>query len=432
MFQIPLKLSPFQREFLEKSDWPTLSLMTGISAGKTRAAALWSLLQAGNGKRIICAAQNFRALKFVLFREIIGLCNLAQIPFKHNKSDHTIEFNNGGTIFGSSADAETGLVGLTDIHGVLIDEAALASEDYHNFLLDRARGENVDVALERYTTSPNGSPSSNWYSNWAKMHPECIIRATSFDNPFTSADFKRRLKERYGEGSPMYRQQVLGEIIDVDLVNSVFKKSWYVFSPYLAPGKRFGGVDLAGSGRDETVFTILDGCQILDQVAMNDNGDSGVQSSKLLELSDAYNCWDWALDDTGGWAGGLYAEVKHHPRLRLIKANFGAASDQPKDYRNLRTQMAFQSAAYLKDGFFVDQEKYRHLVEELDQFLFFIDNQGRNAIIPKEDMKKVLGHSPDRADSFILAHYAQTCGARGNDARSAMQTLKTLNNLGYL
>ena len=429
---VKLRLSSFQSEFLRRSEEPTLALVTGISAGKTRASALWSIGQVTKGRRIICAAQNYRALKHVLFREIKGICNLAGIGYNENKSDHTLDFGNGGIIFGASADAETGLVGLTDIHAANFDEAALCSEDFHNFILDRCRGEGIDVALERYTSSPNGSPTSNWFSAWCKANPDKIIHATSFDNPFTSADFKRRLKERYGEGSPMYRQQVLGEIIDVDLVNSVFKKSWYVFSPSLASGKRFGGVDLAGSGRDETVFTIVDNSQILEQVAMNDNGDSGIQSSKLLELSEAYNCWDWALDDTGGWAGGLYAEVKHHPRLRLIKANFGAASDQPKDYRNLRTQMAFQSASYLKDGFFVDQEKYRHLVEELDQFLFFIDNQGRNAIIPKEDMKKVLGHSPDRADSFILAHYAQTCGARGNDARSAIQTLKTLNNLGYL
>lgn len=431
-FQINLKLSPFQKEFLERSNDPTLALQCGISAGKTRAGALWCLLQAANGKRIIAGAQNYRALKHVLFREIIGLSNLARIPFTQNKSDHTIEYANGGIIFGASADAETGLVGLSDISGVLLDEAALAPEDFHNFLMDRARGENIDVALERYTTSPNGSPASNWFSNFAKMHPEYIIRATSFDNPFTSADFKRRLRERYGEGTPMFRQQCLGEILDVDCVNSVFKKSWFVFSPALAPSGRYGGVDLAGSGRDETVFTVIDEAQIIDQVAINDNGDSGVQGAKLLELADGYNCWDWAFDGTGGWAGGLYAEVKHHPRLHITLANFGAASDKPAEYRNLRTQMAFESAHYVKDGFFIDQEKYRMLTEELEQFLFFLDNSGRNAVIPKDDIKKVIGRSPDRADSLILAHYAQTLGSRGINTTSALNTLNNLKAMGVI
>jgi len=427
---INLKLSRFQEEFLRRSNEPTLALMTGISAGKTRAAGLWTVQQVTQGKRLICAAQNFRALKFVLFREIKGICNLGGIKYKENKQDHVIEFPGGGTVFGSSADAETGLVGLTDIHGVLIDEAALASEDYHNFLLDRARGEGIDIALERYTTSPNGSPTSNWFSAWCKANPDKIIHATSFDNPFTSADFKRRLKERYGEGSPMYRQQVLGEIIDTDLVNSVFKKSCYPLLKSRLPRGVYGGIDLAGSGRDETVFTVINEAEILAQEAIQDGGNSSIQSAKMLSLADAYNCWNWATDGTGGWDSGLYAEVKNIPRLNIIRANFGSGSSKPEEYRNLRTEMCFDSAQYVKDGFWIDTEKYGQLIEELDQFLFFIDNQGRNAIIPKEDIKKVLGHSPDRADSLILAHYAQTHANKGISAMGAINTLRNLNNLG--
>lgn len=427
---INLKLSKFQEEFLRRSNEPTLALMTGISAGKTRAAGLWTVQQVTQGKRLICAAQNFRALKFVLFREIKGICNIGGIKYKENKQDHVIEFPGGGTVFGSSADAETGLVGLTDIHGVLIDEAALASEDYHNFLLDRARGEGIDVALERYTTSPNGSPTSNWFSAWCKANPDKIIHATSFDNPFTSNDFKRRLKERYGEGSPMYRQQVLGEIIDTDLVNSVFKKSWYPLTRSRLSRGTYGGVDLAGSGRDETVFTVIDESQILNQVEIQDGGNSSIQSAKLLELADTYNCWTWAFDGTGGWDGGLYAEVKNMPRLNILRPNFGAAAEKPDEYRNLRTEMCFNAAQNVKDGLWVDFETYGSLIEELDQFLFFIDNQGRNAIIPKDDIKKVIGHSPDRGDSFILANYAMSHASRNISAQGAIHTLRNLNKLG--
>lgn len=427
---INLKISKFQREFLERSEEPTLALVTGISSGKTRASALWTISQVAKGRRIICAAQNYRALKHVLFREIKSLCNLAGIRYSENKSDHTIDFGNGGMIFGASADAETGLVGLTDIHAANFDEAALCSEDFHNFILDRCRGEGITVALERYTTSPNGSPTSNWFSAWCKANQDKIIHATSFDNPFTSADFKRRLKERYGEGSPMYRQQVLGEIIDADLVNSVFKKSCYPLLKTRLPRGVYGGIDLAGSGRDETVFTIINEAEIIDQEAIQDGGNSSIQSAKMLSLADAYNCWTWATDGTGGWDSGLYAEVKNIPRLNIVRANFGSGSTKPEEYRNLRTEMCFESAQYVKDGFWIDTEKYGQLIEELDQFLFFIDNQGRNAIIPKEDIKKVLGHSPDRADSLILAHYAQTHANKSISTIGAINTLRNLNNLG--
>jgi hypothetical protein len=39
-----------------------------------------------------------------------------------------------------------------------------------------------------------------------------------------------------------------------------------------------------------------------------------------------------------------------------------------------------------------------------------IDNRGRQRLLPKELAKKILGHSPDKADALALAVYAKNHG----------------------
>ena len=36
----------------------------------------------------------------------------------------------------------------------------------------------------------------------------------------------------------------------------------------------------------------------------------------------------------------------------------------------------------------------------------FINNRGQGQLVPKEDVKKILGHSPDLCDAVALAVYA--------------------------
>ena len=70
--EITLKLSKFQEQFIKMADEPIVILTTGVGAGKTRIAAVWTVMEAIKKKcRTIAAAQNDRALTEVLFREML-------------------------------------------------------------------------------------------------------------------------------------------------------------------------------------------------------------------------------------------------------------------------------------------------------------------------------------------------------------------------
>lgn len=104
MEKITVKLSKFQKKFIEMSEEPLVILTTGVGAGKSRVAALWTVMEATNKKcRIIAAAQNYRALTEVLFREIEKLLAEFHIKYHYTKGQKFI-LQNGSEIFGATAE----------------------------------------------------------------------------------------------------------------------------------------------------------------------------------------------------------------------------------------------------------------------------------------------------------------------------------------
>ena len=82
--------------------------------------------------------------------------------------------------------------------------------------------------------------------------------------------------------------------------------------------------------------------------------------------------------------------------------NFAQAAYNKDLYPNCRTEMYIELAKAVKNGFWVNDE----VKEELLAQSVFINNKGNQQLVPKEEVKKILGHSPDLCDSVALAVYA--------------------------
>ena len=72
-FGVDAPMSQFQLDFLERVNDPLLILQTGVGAGKTRVAAWTIVLKMLDGWRILAIAQNSKALKMVLYRDILKI-----------------------------------------------------------------------------------------------------------------------------------------------------------------------------------------------------------------------------------------------------------------------------------------------------------------------------------------------------------------------
>lgn len=409
------QLSKWQKSFiLDGFDDPLRIAITGIGSGKSYALSLWIVLQCIKkpGIRGIMIAQNYRALTLVLIREIKIRCGEFGIKFNHNKGNNEILFENGSVLYGFTAESPDAILGLTEMDMLTMDEAAYCNEEIYNNAKDRLRGGKYKP-MTRLISSPNSmSKVQNWFSGLCKKHNDCVIHATSLDNPFTSDEFKQELKERYGEGSNLYKQQVLGEILDVDAADQIIFRHEFPDKKNEGAKDFYLGYDASGMGADTDQFVIVDKFGMVDS-DFRQVSNTFEKADIITKFYDKYKVKFGNVDGTGGYSQGVF-DIVVSKGYDLGSINFAQKAIQEDKYPNARTEMYLELAKAVKAGFWVDDE----VKEEMLAQSVFINNRGQQQLVPKEDVKKVLGHSPDKCDAVALAVYAM------NHSKSNVMTNK--------
>lgn len=408
------KLSKWQEQFVgvkqfsEYLDVPLRIAQTGISAGKSRALAWWLVMQMVklNGCRVIAVAQTHKALKRVLIRELQIVCNIKHIKYTYNKSEQEFILENGSTLFGYSGEAPEGMLGLSEIDILAIDEAAYIPEECFNYACDRMRGGKYRPMVRLISSPQSMGTTENWFSNVCQKHPECVVRATALDNPFTDDDFKNNLKDRYVVGSAIYRQQVLGEILDFDAANQLLMRSDFVAMKEQSKMRKFWmGADFAGLGVDTNTVVVIDDRGVVSWEAQ---ADLNTQSKCALveNLWNTYNPASACADVTGGYGQGPVDLLKVKQK-EMTGVNFAQKAYREEIAGTARTEMYLELADEIRRGFWVpDEAKQQLLATQV-----VIDNRGRQKLIEKDLIKKQLGgRSPDLADAIALAVYAMHHG----------------------
>ena len=404
--KVELQLSKWQKEFIEHFDDDLFIVKAGVGAGKSRIMAIWLVLQCMKNPdmRCICIAQNYRALTKVLFREILIVSESMGINLTHNKSAVEIEFPNKSIIFGYSAENPDSLLGLTEISILCIDEAAYCSEEIYNNARDRMRGSKYKSKTRLISSPINSFRStkvSNYFTELCKKYTEQVMTVSSLDNPFTSEEYKNELKERYVEGSNLYNQQILGEILDIEPSNQIiFRKDFVPLNRIDPDNINYFGYDAAGLGSDRDVMVIIDkyGVKEVKESLSTDTFE------KVAIISDQYkrfNVISGCADGTGGYSSGV-TDVLKHKGIMVTPVNFAQSAYDKEQYPNARTEMYLEAIKVIQQGFYIPPEY-------IDEFLVqeaFINNKGQRALVPKDLIRKALNKSPDVSDAIVLAIYS--------------------------
>jgi len=104
------------------------------------------------------------------------------------------------------------------------------------------------------------------------------------------------------------------------------------------------------------------------------------------------------VDDTG--LGGGVTDRLNELGAKVVPVNFGSSPNDKKKYTSVADELWF--------NFDVDEADIPNdpeLMQELSGRQYSYDTHGRRKVESKDDYKKRLGRSPDKADGLLLCFY---------------------------
>ena len=213
-----------------------------------------------------------------------------------------------------------------------------------------------------------------------------------------------QIKE-YGRDNPWVRVKIFGEFPDQDFnalisedeVRAAFNRHYR-----LPVGPKILGVDIADFGDDKSVIFSRQGLQAFPAKSYRHiNSIDGASCVARLWADfpgvggEADACF---LDASGGYGAGWRDQLIQIGRAP-IGVQFGASAADKSQFINKRVEMAWEAVEWIKRGGALCESE--ELVQALCQTKYGLRND-KMYLEPKDDVKKLIGYSPDEADAFWL------------------------------
>ena len=322
------------------------------------------------------------------------------INVHYNQQSMRITYGNA-IIYGGSYESLEAVRGLTKISLAVCDEAALSPPKLFATLSPCLRGEGIIGYIRLLSTPRKGS----WLNLYCKEHPELIelIHATTRDNTFITEE-QIKLMTSSIVNDDLIEQELEGVMLDIDSDASVVKLSDYpkVKQEY-NEASNYIGVDLAGLGCDYNVITVLNKYEIVKQELI-EVANTFQLSNIIEELSNKYKAKGIFIDVTGSTSCGVFDMLKAKD-YNVVAINFAQTAYDKERYCNARCEMYVELSNAIKGGLFIEDPDIK---TQLSFTTIFVNNSGKFQLCKKEEIKELIGHSPDKADSLALAVYCMS------------------------
>jgi hypothetical protein len=235
------------------------------------------------------------------------------------------------------------------------------------------------------------------------MNPDKVIRATSFDNEFTTEEYKERLKKRYVVGSPIYRQQVLGEILEESLSTRIFTLNEFpTYAGITLDDRVVCGLDCAeGVERDATAFFARQGNTVIEMWKLN-KIDHEETVRRIRAFNKAHPISKLNMDLA--FSDYEYNILKYEIPCEQIQFARSPSEENKEKYANIRTEMYFNLCSMLRRGLCVEGHTLTpELKKQICAISWKTNGQGRLLLTPKEELRTMLNMSTDIADAAALS-----------------------------
>lgn len=256
-------------------------------------------------------------------------------------------------------------------------------------------------------------------SDYASFH------FTTADNPHIDPREVEKAKDELDLDT--YRQEYLAEYLDN--AGSLFKYDALVdiFSNTVTKSNdKYLIVDIADDGSDKTIFSFWESLEEYQRVDYERLNTESI-ISKIREYASEHRIpfSHIAVDAIGVGAGvasssmldgiigfkSSYQAIKTDQDIvRLPNVSYTKEAPLVSDYRNLRSQCLFTLADLVNNHKIASKVTGRQkevIIEELSNYQDASKGDGKRMATPKENVKEIIGRSPDSSDTWIMRMYFQ-------------------------
>ena len=164
------------------------------------------------------------------------------------------------------------------------------------------------------------------------------------------------------------------------------------------------GFDPNGGGKDSACAVARQGREIIAIDVIRGVKDPVELAAKFIAFKRKYGAKKAYCDR--GYGQGVIVMARQEGES-IIPVDFGGRAVTNDNCVNRRAEIYYKLKQWLQDGGYLGDPKNNEIVElkrELQAVEYNLrkSDDGKIALGPKDDMRKKLGHSPDRADAVAL------------------------------
>jgi PBSX family phage terminase large subunit len=371
------------------------------------------------GTRYLMGRSKLDALKKTTLNTFFEVCNAWNLKsgehYTFNGSSNIISFYNGSEIilkdlFLYPSDRNFDSLGSLEITGAFIDEANQITEKAKNVVASRLRYKlDENDLIPKLVMTCN--PAKNWvYTEYYRPAKDNTIKpyrkfiqSLVKDNQYISQHYEKQLSEL----DELSKQRLLygnweydatdDSLIDYNAIVSLFNQQGI-------DGDKYITCDVARFGSDRTVIMLWKGLHTTYiKTMLKSSVNEVVEQIKKIQQDNQVNLRNIIVDEDGVGGG-----VKDYLRCQGFINN--SRPIKGENYQNLKTQCYYKLADLINKGQLgincSDVNIKSYIIEELEQVRTKdADKDNKLQILSKDNIKAILGRSPDYSDALAMRMY---------------------------
>ena len=379
----------------------------GRGSGKSQALARLIIYICEKRRvRVCCGRETQNSIEESVYRLFVDLIRAFGLNFRITSSKIVHNVTGSEIVFkGFRENGVENTKGMEGFDLLWVDEAQTLTKRTIDVVIPTIRKPNSVIWF-----SMNRFVRNDPVYEFCVSRENCLhIHIDYFENPFCPKELIEEAELCKKNNEAEYRHIWLGEPMSVaedylfnfdklDKMKTIEPWGDINFMP-----QRVMGIDFAAQGNDLSVATVIDRVsqthwKVIEQVAWSES-DAMVSIGKIVDLIGKYKPTASALD-VGGMGYVVYNRLQELG-IRINPFNGAEQQGVPQEYGNTRAWGYYTLKEYIdSERIIMNSEE---TIKELEEIRFKYKSNGERLIMSKDDMRKQGIHSPDRADSLMMA-----------------------------